>query len=110
MAWERRRKGLFYYRARRDDDGKVVKEYIGSGLRAEFAASLDAERRLHHEQERQDLCSLQDRLRSLDDATRTLEDGSQQLMAAVLYAGGCYQHNGGQWRRRQDARPEAREA
>lgn len=37
MAWERRRNGIYYYRAHKVR-GRVIKEYVGTGPLAEIAA------------------------------------------------------------------------
>ena len=43
MGWERRAGGgRYYYRGRRTPDGRVVKQYLGRGERAEAAAAEDA--------------------------------------------------------------------
>jgi hypothetical protein len=51
MAWETRgAKGVtYYYRSRRDANGRVVKEYLGRGEKARAAAKADCERRAQKE-------------------------------------------------------------
>ena len=45
MGWERRgTHGFFYYRVSRDAQGRVVKEYVGRGARADAAAEAVAVR------------------------------------------------------------------
>src|SRR5436190_1944202 len=48
MAWERRRKQTFYYRARREGS-RVVKTYLGRGAEASAAAAKLAEGRAARE-------------------------------------------------------------
>ena len=44
MGWEQRGNNPYYYRARRIN-GRVVKEYVGTGASAEAAAAEDKARR-----------------------------------------------------------------
>ena len=59
MAWERRAGGGLYYVRKRRVNGRVVSEYVGTGLAAALAAELDAQERIEHEARREALRATQ---------------------------------------------------
>src|SRR5262245_39804097 len=102
MGWE---KGGYYTRSRKVG-GRVVREYVGSGLPAILAALADTEaRRERAEQERA--------FRDEKAARRAAEaelDGMIELTdlaaRAALLAAGFHQHKRGEWRRRREQATE----
>jgi len=100
MAWETRRgQGRYYTRSKRVN-GRVIREYIGTGCAAEMIAALDAESRRE--------C---DKRRTARNASRAELERSAALMdrswkgilgitRAVLVGNGYYRHHRGEWRKR----------
>ena len=101
MGWETRKgKGSYYTRSRRVD-GRVVREYIGTGPAAEFVADLDdldrSKRRMYlmeFDKERK-AQSLIDRI--INEETEIV----QNLTQAVLLVNGYHKHKG-QWRKKRN--------
>ena len=98
MAWEKRKGHCYYYCSSRRN-GRVVKQYVGRGPAAEFAAEAVALRQEARRRERRFRQSLDRSLKQLDQQMDTLASGCRQLMAAELYATG-YHKNRSQWRKR----------
>ncbi len=100
MGWETRQGQGRYYTRSRKVDGRIIREYVGTGLVAELAAQEDAEARAQRLAERQRL--QQETARWASTATPLMElsrllDG---LTAAALIAAGFHQHHRGAWRKR----------
>lgn len=95
MAWETRGNRRYYYRARKIN-GRVVKEYVGTGASAEAAAVEDEARRIARA-ERKSTSMEEDGIASITDSFLDLSD---ILFKGSLIAAGCYRHNGGEWRQR----------
>jgi hypothetical protein len=79
-------------------DGKVVREYVGSGVIGRLAARQDELERLQRKQEaarrREDRESLERNAGFL----RELEEAAKVLIRAELLVSGCHKHKG-EWRR-----------
>lgn len=101
MAWE----NGYYYRVRREN-GRVVREYVGSGLLGQLAAALDAlEREKAREERRLDAEALRNEQAELDALDANLEaviETTDVLAHAALVAAGYHQHKRGEWRKRRD--------
>jgi hypothetical protein len=96
MGWD---KGRYYTRSRKVN-GRVVREYVGTGEVAEMAAEIDAlgreGRALAAIQRRLDRAELDD----LDDDVLALIDITDLLARAALAAAGYGQHHRGEWRKK----------
>jgi hypothetical protein len=102
MAWERRRRGYYYYRSKRVR-GRVVKQYYGSDPIGQLAADLAEEGRARRAEDAAALRAEQARLEALDRPPAALDRACALLAAAALTAGGYRRWNFGEWRRRRDA-------
>src|SRR5262245_47587231 len=98
MGWEGRRGRGRYYTRSRKVNGRVVREYVGTGRVAEVAARTDAAERTEREAERAALRAQQERLRALDADLTALDRLCDLIARATLVAAGYRQHNRGEWR------------
>src|SRR5438128_1453499 len=99
MSWETRNGRRYYYQARKVD-GRVVKQYVGTGEFAQALASfeaLGAERRwLEAEAERIE----RQEWVALDASVKDLCDLSDAIVGVVLALAGYHRHDRGEWRKR----------
>jgi hypothetical protein len=103
MAFETRRPGGtgYFYLSRRDPTtGKVVKQYLGRGVKAEAAAKALDERRKRRADERLAVERKRAELHALDGVMAELETAAVTLMEAALLAAGFHRANYSRWRRR----------
>jgi hypothetical protein len=102
MAWETRGEHGPYYTRSRRVNGRVVREYVGSGEVAEIVALADETMRLQArakaEQEREAL----ERARETAAAGGDVDEAAEILARAEMVAAGWHRHKG-EWRRRRDA-------
>jgi hypothetical protein len=92
MGWE---KGRYYTRSRKVN-GRVVREYVGTGDVAEQAAMIDAIARQGREARR----AARAELTALDAPLDDLAEQTDLLARAALAAAGYRQHHRGEWRKR----------
>src|SRR5262249_2704859 len=102
MGWD---KGCYYTRSRKVN-GRVVREYVGTGWVAELAAQLDAVERQGREAERAADRARRAELEALDAPLNDLHDLAELVPHAALLAAGFQQHKRGEWRRRRVQRGE----
>lgn len=107
MGWERRDRGGTYYTRSRREDGRVVREYVGTGAAAELAAALDVQlretrRRLRQQQRARWRAELS-RLERMDEHVDAVDAFADLVMAASLRAAGYHLHHRSEWRRRHGA-------
>jgi hypothetical protein len=100
MGWESRRGQGRYYTRSRKVDGRVVREYIGTGLVGELAALVDAEDRAQRRAERERLEMAMSTLAAPDAALAELSRVSDALATMHLLAAGYRRHHRGEWRKR----------
>lgn len=99
MSWERRGRRRYYFRARKVQ-GKVVKQYVGRGPKAETTAAEDARERAKREAIRCSAAEEQQRHEALEELVGNLSRQTEKMLNAALVAAGYYQHNRSEWRRR----------
>jgi hypothetical protein len=105
MAWERRKGRNYYYRSRWVN-GRVVREYVGTGVVAEMAARLDAE--AAEERALVQVARLRT-LAELEELDLMLEQIDREVNAAVSAAmavAGFHWHRG-EWRKKTMTTPDA---
>jgi nucleotide-binding universal stress UspA family protein len=99
MGWEERERGTRYYTRSRRVNGRVTREYIGSGPMAELCALQDeAERRRREEAARAGRAE-KESLERLDGTAGEICELAELLNRAALIAAGYRQHNRGEWRK-----------
>jgi hypothetical protein len=96
VAWEKRERGGRYYtRSRRSpEDGRVVREYVGSGPLAEIAARSDRAKRELEEAEREREKEELERLKALAAPVLEVSEAAEILAHAHLIAAGYHRHKG----------------
>ena len=99
MGWEQRRSRSYYYRSVRSE-GRVTKEYLGSGPAADMAATIDARQREQRTARRRRAAEERARWADLERPTSELDDLADRLAAAALLLAGYHRHDRGEWRRR----------
>jgi hypothetical protein len=99
MGWEERERGTRYYTRSRRVDGRVVKEYIGSGPIAELIALRDEAERQRREEEARVWREEREDLERLDGEAGEMCELVELFNRAALVAAGYRQHNRGEWRK-----------
>ena len=102
MGWDRGR----YYTRSRKVNGRVVREYIGTGPTAALAAQMDALDRDMRQTEAEGRKRLATDLATRDAAVDDFGARCDLLARAFLLAAGCRQHKRGEWRKRRGGRQE----
>jgi hypothetical protein len=97
--WERRERGGRYYTRSRKVNGRVVREYVGTGPLAEFVAQMDALKRLRREERAKAWREERESLEALDRSLEELYEAARVLTQATLLTAGFHQHRG-EWRKR----------
>jgi hypothetical protein len=100
MGWENRRGQGRYYTRSRKVNGRIIREYVGTGLIGELAAQQDAKERQQRLAERERLQHEATRWASATAPLRELSQLLDGLTAATLIAAGYHQHHRGAWRKR----------
>lgn len=99
MNWVDKNGRKYAYKARWVD-GRCVKEYVGTGRRAEEAVRRDCEARVQSRAELQKELSQWSRIEAARRPLDAFCDRTKALTHAVLVLTGCYLHKGHEWRRR----------
>lgn len=103
MAFETRKAGgtRYFYLSRRDPlTGRVRKEYLGTGPKADAAAQALAACRQQRADERRAIERLGAELRSADALTAELDEAATLVMEAALLSAGFHRANYSKWRKR----------
>jgi len=103
MAWETRSGRPYFYHSAKVD-GRVVKDYVGTGPVAELAARLEARDRRRRRESAEALEADRARVAPADAASAALDVVVDDLVAASLLAAGYHRPNYAPWRRRRAAR------
>ena len=101
MAWEQRKRGGWYYTRSRRVNGRVVREYVGGGLRGELAAAEDTRKRAVREAQRKVRAEEQQRLNRQDVPLEKLNTLCSELVQQLLEAAGYCQFRG-EWGKRHE--------
>jgi hypothetical protein len=102
LAWETRERGGRYYTRSRRVNGRVVRQYIGSGELAEMTAELDAKVRAARKEKRQTWQAVREEFEKLDQQVKELDQACTQAMQRSLEEAGYYQHHRGAWRKQRE--------
>ena len=100
MSWETRERGGRYYTRSRKVNGKVVREYVGTGRVAELAAALDARERAARAAESERRRAERAQAEPAAAALAELDRAAEALARAALVAAGYHRHHRGEWRRK----------
>jgi hypothetical protein len=95
MGWD---KGRYYTRSKKVN-GRVVREYLGTGPSAQIFAEMDELRRLKREGEREERKAVQAEIDALDAPLNELNELADLAARAVLLNAGYRQHHRGAWRK-----------
>ena len=98
MAWESRGNRRYLYRKKRVN-GRVVSEYIGTGLIAEYTTQLDKVERLTKQYQRLEFDDMRSRHCEIDSTIDDIGDKLQVLIDAALLVSGHHTHKR-QWRKK----------
>ncbi|MCE5200743.1 MAG: hypothetical protein ABFD54_06445 [Armatimonadota bacterium] len=99
MGWEARQRGGRYYTRSKKVGGRVVREYVGTGMAAELAAELDTLERQERERAHAAVKSERDTDKTLEAALHDYYKIVDAITEEALLAAGYHKHKG-QWRRR----------
>jgi len=98
MAREQRRNREYYYRKQRQGR-KVISEYVGTGLLADYAAALDERKRGQEAQRRAEWQAAKLEAEQLDAILGEVEAEIEPVVVALMLATGHHTHKR-QWRRK----------
>jgi hypothetical protein len=99
VSWERRERGGRYYTKSRRINGRIERQYVGTGPFAEFVAQMDALKRQRREEQIRAWREEREHLEALDRSLKELHEAAKVLTQATLLAAGFHQHRG-EWRKR----------
>jgi hypothetical protein len=96
VAWEKRKRGGRYYTRswRSPEDGRVLREYVGSGPLAELAAEEDHTKRELALAERKREKTEVERMVALAAPVLEISEAAEILAHAHLIAAGYHRHKG----------------
>ena len=100
MAWETRKGGGRYYTRSKKIGGRVIREYVGAGLKGELAAASDAQARAEQEAEKAARQAEQERMESAIAPLEEFYDMVEMFSRGTLLLAGYHRHHRGEWRRK----------
>lgn len=95
MGWDR---GKYYSRSKKVN-GRVVREYVGTGPEAELAARIDALARFRRVAARLAWYARRAELDALDSPLCDLDELAGLVAEAALYIAGYHQRKRNEWRK-----------
>ena len=98
MGWD---SGRYYSRSKKVN-GRVVREYVGTGRVAELTAEVDIFKRERRSLDARDRQYKKADLAFLDAVMKDLEETTDVVVRAALTAAGYRQHDRGEWRRQRE--------
>jgi hypothetical protein len=102
MAWETRERGGRYYTRSKRVNGRVRREYVGTGALAEAIADLDGYDRLRRVAAQDATRAAFDELDELEAAVSEYDAAVTRILTLTLEAAGYHRHDRGEWRRKKD--------
>src|SRR5262245_54606973 len=102
MGWEIRRGGFRCYTRSKKRGGKVIREYVGTGVVGELAAAADALQRAGRRARAEALQAEKARVRGGERLLRQVSGAVDTLTRATLMLAGFFRHDHGEWRCRAD--------
>ncbi len=100
MAWETRQRGGRYYTRSKKVHGRVIREYVGTGLVGQLAAAADERERAQRQAQQAAWQADQERIESAIAPLEEFCDVVETLARASLLLAGYHRHHRGEWRRR----------
>ncbi len=100
MAWETRQRGGRYYTRSKKINGRVFREYVGSGLVGELAAAADERARAQRPAQQAAWRAECERIESAIAPLEEFYDAVETFARASLLLAGYHRHHRGEWRRR----------
>ncbi len=105
MAWETRRGKDAYYTRSKKVDGRVIREYVGTGEFAELCADIDdltkQQRNFDNTAKRSKRTAAREQEAAMIEYCKTID----QIMIDALIECGYHRHKG-EWRRKRGAKNE----
>lgn len=98
MGWDQGR----YYTQSKKVNGRVEREYVGTGEVAELVAEMDALQRAERRHAALDRRRQREELSALDADLTALDELTDLLARAALLASGYHRHKRGEWRKRRE--------
>lgn len=99
MGWEQRGGRKYLYRVFRDEDGRVRREYLGAGAKAEAAAKALSRAQAEAKATKDAVKELTAQTQTIEADTKVLDQTLHDLITAELLLAGYYPH-AGSWRRK----------
>ncbi len=100
MAWEKRQRGGRYYTRSKKVNGRVIREYVGTRLVGELAATADARARAQRQAQQAAWQAEQERIELALAPLEAFCDVVETLARASLLLAGYHRHHRGEWRRK----------
>ncbi len=109
MSWELRSGIRYFYEAFRDEDGKLVKRYVGNGLAGLLASRQAEEAAERRKQLIQEVRDFEAGMWHLDSATRLIREASKEALHATYLVAGYRQNKFYHWRRSPEMKEQHKE-